>query len=285
MDKKILQQIKVGIFVSIGILLSMFAIFFVGERNLFEQYYDLYTHFDEISGLRGGAPVFLAGVPVGKVKQITFPKSLEEKGVFVSLEISTNYADRIRQDSEATIVTQGLLGDKGISISVGTQVSEKLKDGDLLKSKKGTSIESFAEKANEVIDDASKLLKNVNGLVGDIKQKDGMVHALIYDGRGKEILGNLAEVTRSAGSFVRDLKSSGVVQNFTAASKNMKATSENFKLVSEKIEKGEGSIGGLITDPTVYYDLKTLMGKANRSKLIQAVIRYTLSKNEKDTLK
>jgi phospholipid/cholesterol/gamma-HCH transport system substrate-binding protein len=75
------------------------------------------------------------------------------------------------------------------------------------------------------------------------------------------------------------------VANFSAAAKNMKSSTENLNSVTAKIEKGEGTVGGLISDPTVYYDLKTLMGKANRSKLLKIVIRHVLSKNEKDTLK
>jgi phospholipid/cholesterol/gamma-HCH transport system substrate-binding protein len=160
-----------------------------------------------------------------------------------------------------------------------------LKDDSFLKTKKGTSIEGFAEKTEALISDVQKMVDNLNSLLTDIKEKKGMVHALIYDPRGGEIVGDLAEVTRSAGRLFRDLKESGAVQNLAAASKNMKSTTQNLNQMTAKIERGEGSVGGLINDPTVYYDLKTLLGKANRSKLLKAVIRYVLSKNEKDTLK
>jgi phospholipid/cholesterol/gamma-HCH transport system substrate-binding protein len=70
-------------------------------------------------------------------------------------------------------------------------------------------------------------------------------------------------------------KFSNTIANFESMSKNMKE-------ISSTIEQGEGSVGGLINDPTVYYDLMTLLGNANRNKILRTVIRATLATNEKD---
>jgi len=176
---------------------------------------------------------------------------------------------------------------------VGTPEFKPLEDGDLLKTKKNVaSLEDFATKGNLLLD-------NLNQLVKDVKDKDSLVHSLIYDRKGKDLVEDLAGVVRVA-SHVMDAVRSGrgmlhaliydntdpnLSKNLASAADNMKKTTQNLNEMTAKIQKGEGSIGGLINDPTVYYDLKTLMGKANRSRLIQAVIRHTLSQNEKDTLK
>jgi len=294
MESKLSLKIRVGIFVSIGILLTMVVIFLLGgEKNHFERHYSLYSRFNNISGLRIGASVFLAGITVGSIKDIHFPKDLTDPDVMVRMEIASKFKDRIRENSEATIATQGLLGDKMIQVSVGSPEHKELEDGDILQTKKSAvSLEDFAGKSGELIDNANKLLK-------DIREKESLLHALIYDMKGEKIIEDLSSVLRSAGRIVQEVQHGRgmlhamiydkadpkLVQNFSKAMENMKTTTKNLSEVSSKIEKGEGSIGGLISDPTVYYDLKTLMGKANRSKLIQAVIRHTLSENEKDTLK
>lgn len=299
MDRKTITQVKVGMFVALGIVLCMVVIFMLeGKKSLFERDYILNAKFKDISGLREGASVFLAGVTVGTVEEIQFPKSLEEKVVIVKMEIALRYRERIRADSEASIVTQGLLGDKVILIKVGTPDSPEAKDGDYLKVVKAFSVDTIAEDGGELIENLKELSKNLNGIVKDIKEKKSLLHALIYDYKGEDIIAEMASVGRSAGRLVRQIESGkGVLhaliydkadpqmaKNLSIALGNMKKTSDNLSLVTQRIEKGEGTLGGLVNDPTVYYDLKTLLGNANRSKLIKAVIRYTLLQNEKDAL-
>lgn len=299
MEKNIKTQVKVGIFVSVGILLSMFIIFLLdGKKSLFESSIDLYARFKDISGLRSGALVSLAGVNVGTVKDIRFPQSLEDKSVIVQLEVQSKYKSRIRQDSEAAILTQGLLGDKMVFIKVGTPDSPEIGNGETLKTGKMFSIDSIAEDGGEMLADVKEMIKSMNGLLKDVKEKKSLLHALIYDYKGEDIIGEMASLSRSAGKLMREVESGkGILhaliydkadpqmaKNMSMAVGNMKKATDNLSQVTQRIEKGEGTIGGLINDPTVYYDLKTLLGNANRSKLIKAVIRYTLLQNEKEML-
>ncbi len=300
MEKKNLQQIKVGLFVLIGLFLIMFSIFFVGEEKTFlERHYTLYAKFNDISGLRIGAPIYLAGVGVGKVENIRFPTNLEERDVTLDLSISHRFHDRIREDSEASIVTQGLLGDKVVLISVGSPATSELKGGSTLVSRKGYSLENFAEKGGELLKEMTDLSKKMNQIVGDIQTKDSFLHSLMYDLKGRNIIPDLAAVSHDARDVAREVRSGkgilhamlydpadpGFAKNLSKTVENFKGASQSIKESTAKIERGEGTIGGLINDPTVYYDLKTLLGKANRSKMIRAVVRYTLQQNEKETLK
>ena len=77
---KDLLQIQVGAFVAIGLLLTMMVIFLLGsEKQFFESHYTLVAYFDNISGLRKGATVQLAGIHAGSVKDILFEKDLGKK--------------------------------------------------------------------------------------------------------------------------------------------------------------------------------------------------------------
>ncbi|MFO1464545.1 MAG: MlaD family protein [bacterium] len=297
MKVKTSQQVRVGIFVFIGLILSMVVIFLLGDGvNFFERQYHLYGRFKDISGLRLDAPVFLAGIQVGKVDDIVFPKELDQREVVVKLLIQKKYQSRIREDSMVSVTTQGLLGDKAIFISMGGAEYEELKNGDSLKVKPGLSLEALSDRGQELLDNVNNLSKNINGLVDDIKSKEGMIHALIYDTEGKTIVKDLAKVTDGAQSIVRKIQGGDgmlhamiydpvrkdIGKNFSQTVENLRSATKNFDLISGKIEQGEGSVGGLINDPTVYYDLMTLLGKANRNKLLRTVIRATLATNEKD---
>jgi len=293
------QQAKVGFFVFLGLILSMTVIFLLGDGiNIFERKYHLAARFDDISGLRLGAPVFLAGIQVGKVEDLRFPKNVDEKQILAYLEIKHEFQDRIHQDSEASIVTQGLLGDKAVFLTMGTSNSPVLEDGQSLTVKESISLDSFAKKGTELLDNVNRLSKNVDSLVTDLKEKEGLLHAIIYDPKGQQLVSDLARVTGSAESIMRHVQQGAgmlhaMIYNpvrqdlgklVSDTAENFRSLSIDLQTVGTRIQKGEGSIGGLVNDPTVYYDLMTLLGKANRNKLLRTVIRATLATNEKDTV-
>src|SRR2546430_14671322 len=112
-------ELKVGIFVFIGIVMLGVIIVLLGSKqDLFAREYPLWAEFTEVGGLKPGAPVRLAGVDVGVVDAIEFPKP-GEKNLRVKMMIRTSVRSRIQTDSKASVSTQGVLGDKFISISLG----------------------------------------------------------------------------------------------------------------------------------------------------------------------
>ncbi len=296
-------QIRVGIFVMVGLVLAMYVIFMIGgEKQLFESRFTLKTKFQDISGLRNGAPIQLAGLKVGFVDKISFSPDLAQKDVELTLKLSHKFQHRIRKDSEATINTQGLLGDKYIFISVGSEDQPVLNDGDYITSKEALSIYSFAEKSGEILEDvkeASKSMrrffedmysskedlratfKSLKNVFNEAEKGGGVVHALFYDPKGKQIIDDIASsmsalkeiMARADASDKKNGEVSGII-------KNLKDSSKDLKDVMGKINRGEGTIGGLVTDPAIYNDLRSLFGRANRNKLLKAVIRSTLAEND-----
>ncbi len=300
MEKRTALQIKVGIFVSLGLFLAMVTIFFLGGKTgIFERHYFLYTRFDNITGLNVGADIALAGIHVGTVDSMNFSNNPKDNKTIVKLKINRDYQSRILEDSRAIISTQGLLGDKMILITVGINGNRVLQNEEYLEIKESVSLESVAEKGDRLLESLQKPVEKIDALLRDIQEKPGLMHALIYELEGKDFVKDMAAITRSGKNMfqkiekgngilhdlVYDKENSAMAKNLSSTLENMKNTSQSLSATTKKIEKGEGSIGALINDPTLYHDFKTLLGKANRSKLIQAVIRHTLSKNEKDTLK
>lgn len=284
MKNKTSQQVRVGVFVSLALLLSMLAIFLLGNvGGLLVRQYNLFSRFEDISGLRIGAPVFLAGINVGKVEEIRFPSELEERKVVVTIKVLKTYQDRIRSDSLASVVTQGLLGDKAVFVTVGSPQMAELKDGMELQAKQGFSLDTFSEKGSELLENVNDLAKNVNSVIKDAKTKKSLVNALLYDPQGEQVVKDLSKTIKTARRVLGNMEGA-TGKKLTQTMANFETVSANLKDISTTIQEGKGSIGGLINDPTVYYDLMTLLGNANRNKLLRTVVRATLATNEKDLI-
>lgn len=260
---KEMMQIQVGVFVAVGLFLAMLVIFLLGsEKRLFEGQYSLFCRFEDISGLRVGAPVQLAGIQVGSVNEILFDESLEAKKVKLVLRIAKSYKDRIRKDSSATIMTQGLLGDKMIFISVGSQTEEVLADGGELATRSEASFTGLLEQGGGLLENLVEISENVQAISKEIKDGKGALHELIYDEKGEALMDDTKVLIS-----------------------NLKETSGHAKNITAKIDRGEGTLGALVNDATLFNDMKTLLGKANRNKLIRSVIRETLRTKEENLIK
>jgi len=256
------MQIQVGAFAAIGLLLLMMVIFMLGnEKKLFEKQYTLVARFDDISGLRAGAPVQLAGIHVGTVSEILFDQKIERRKVKLLLQVDEDYKERIREDTSATIVTQGLLGDKMVFLTVGTPEKRELVDGDEITALSPSGFYQLMERGDEAVANVNEVAKKVDAILHEVQQGKGVLHALIYDPSGEKLVRQLADL-----------------------GDNLEEASVDMASITKKIDEGNGTIGALINDPTLFNDMKTLLGKANRNKLIRAVIRETLRGKEEASI-
>lgn len=252
-------QVQVGAFVVVGLVLLMTVIFLLGnEKSFFETQYSLVSHFSDISGLRLGAPVQLAGINVGTVHKILFDETLEKKKVKLVLKINKKYQERIRADSEGSIVTQGLLGDKIVFITVGSTDKPVLKDGDELAVGSPSGFFQLLAKGGTLIDSITEVAGNVNLILNEVKHGKGLLHGVIYD--------------------------QNMMDDIAAMARNAEEASVELEAVIDKVNSGQGTLGALINDATLFNDLKTLLGKANRNKLIRAVVREAMKTREEKTI-
>jgi len=273
-------QIRVGIFVSAGLLLAMVIIFMIGsERSWFEKKYRLVSRFEDVSGLGQGASVSLAGIRVGSVKRVGFPADLHNKQLVVEMQISREFQDRIRKDSRATIVTQGLLGDKMVMVTVGHADAPALNDGEVLETTTVGDFNSIGENAHHVLMRADHILENVDKLIADAKEGEGLVHTLLYDPIGKDLLHAVADSAHSFERLANRLEREARVAKIAG---NLENASGDISQITSQIRRGEGTIGGLLSDETIYNDLRALFGHANRNVVLKAVVRSLVRANEKE---
>jgi phospholipid/cholesterol/gamma-HCH transport system substrate-binding protein len=251
MKAKKLTEIKVGIFVVVILFLFGVGVFVIGShQKYFQRQYALWASFSNIQGLIVGAPVSLAGLTVGRVNTIIFPEDPREKTIKVELKIKKGVQKRIRKDSIASIQTMGLLGDKYVEISLGSPENKVLQDGDYIESAHPFDLFAYATKLEEAIDVINTILVDVREISSQVRGGQGLLHAILYDPAGGELVNNLSSAAKSADNIVK------------------------------KVERGEGTLGGIINDPTVYEDLKVILGGAKRSTIIKGLIRYTIMKKK-----
>lgn len=205
MDRRSLGlQLRIGVFVVISLVVFLGVIYLLGARaRYFERKYDLYADFTEVSGLIEGATVRLAGVQIGRVTKVVLSPQVGGK-VRVTVTVSRQFNERIRADSEAQIVTQGLLGDKLVEISQGTPATAALKEGDVLKTRDpvemgrifsaasgmattfnrlADQIQASLQKIEQsgVIEDLGETVKGARRVVTQVEKGKGWLHVLIYE--------------------------------------------------------------------------------------------------------
>ena len=121
-------EISTGMFVLLGFAALFFLVTQITNREFSvdgTSSYRLEARFENIGSLKVGAAVSMAGVTVGRVESIKFDQSIYK--AVVQLKINAAY-DRIPSDSDASIMTSGLLGAQYIGITAGG-AEDFLKDG------------------------------------------------------------------------------------------------------------------------------------------------------------
>lgn len=243
--------IKVGIFVFAGVFLAMAIIFMLGsEKQLFKRQYNLTGYFQDISGLRVGAQAQLAGLNVGMVDRIAFSQELGDKKVQVRLSINKEFQERIRKDSTAEISTQGLLGDKFVSVSLGSPDQEILQDGNDIQSVERPSFYSIVEKGGAIMDNLSNAAKSVSKVLDQVQGGEGLLHSLIYESKERPLARDFGEMAGEINAASRELHQ-----------------------ILQKVNHGEGTIGAFLSDPSLYYDIRRLFARVERNKILTHIIR------------
>ena len=224
-DRAFFLQIRIGVFILAGLGVFLAIIYLLGaQARYFERKYNLVAEFTEVGGLIEGATVRLAGVQIGRVTDVTLPPQPGGK-VTVRLTIAQRFADRIRRDSEARIVTQGLLGDKLVEISIGSATSPPLKPGEHL-----TSRDPF---------EMSQVILEAGGTLASIKRLAATLNVIA---ERVDRTGTMDQVARLAGTLnaaLDKVERGGALDDLGAAAKSARR-------ITEQVEKGHGLLHALV---------------------------------------
>ncbi len=161
MDKKKSKYIKLGIFIVAGLSLFLFALFYIGsQENLFTKTFSIYSIFGNVSGLTQGSSIQFAGINVGTVESMEIIGSDKVK---VNMSIIKDVQKFVKKNSEATINSDGLVGNKVLVISPGSPDSPSIESGDSIHSIQPVSFSDILNNLNESTKEASDYCKGFSG--------------------------------------------------------------------------------------------------------------------------
>jgi len=258
--RRLVLQMRIGAFILIGLVVFLAIIYLLGaQARYFERKYALRAEFTEVGGLIEGATVRLAGVQIGRVTKVELPPEPGGK-VQVTLTLARRFADRVRRNSEARIVTQGLLGDKLVEITIGSADAPPLKPGDTIATRNPFEMQEMFSAGAETLGQVNQLavtlrktMDRVDRMTDEVEKGKGWLHVLIYE--EPESLRRLNALLTSTQQLLaqaqNDESAVGVLLSRDSGKsvRSLLAAMDAFGRAAQKPDAGEGLLPTLLYDP------------------------------------
>jgi len=270
-------ETRLGMFVGLALIAAFLILETVGGLELFKSGYRVSALFDTVHELTVGAPVKMAGVPIGRVEAIGFATNK----VIVTMKLNRDAI--VKTDSLATVKFTGLMGQNFVAIGFGTERAPRAMEGylavgeqpdfstlmakldnvatgveNLTKSFTGVKLDKivgplmqFMEETREPLTAA---ISNLTAVSAEIATGTGTVHKLIYDGT----------LYTSALTTVSNLN-----QTVSQTSDEVRQTVADARKIVNQINAGEGTVGKLVKDDSLYRETTNSM--TNIREILQKV--------------
>jgi phospholipid/cholesterol/gamma-HCH transport system substrate-binding protein len=259
------QEVGVGAIVLLGLALFAGGMFWLTGRSLTSSGVQARAAFTNVSGLKQGDPVLVSGVKKGRVARVT----LERVGrVTVTLELSPDVRPHV--DASATVTSLDFFGAKFIDYNPGTPDKEYLASTSVIV---GSNPPGLTDIASGVATRANELIGNASGLVSQQLAVD-IHNTLVATQRGLNVLTELGsgpvvkQATATLASAERvmvrfdSVLASGAGKrldslsaNLTVLTNQLAGATTSLKSLLAKVDSGQGTLGRIATDTTLYHDL------------------------------
>jgi len=234
------QKIKTGIFTLVGIALLVVGIFFIGKKqNLFGDTYKIYGTFKNVGGLQIGNNVRFAGIDVGTVENISITN---DTTIRVDLRLQSKVKPFLKADALASIGSDGLMGDKLITIVSGSENETKLlTSGSRIITADPVDFDRIIGKFTNVADNAEIITGELAAMAIQIRKGNGTISKLLYtDDLSRSLEGTAA---------------------------NAEKITASLNGIASQIRSGRGSLGSLIYTDSLSSGLENAVGTANTAMI------------------
>jgi phospholipid/cholesterol/gamma-HCH transport system substrate-binding protein len=259
------SELRVGILVLVGMFLIAVGIFYVTGAGILAAKYRVVTYLPEVEGLAVGAPVRLDGVEVGNVDRIRMNPSpgTRERNIEVTLRIDRKFQNEVRTDSSARLITEGLLGNRYVSVERGF-TGAVIQPGGELRGIEEQAIKNIVERGSDVVQNLNELSKRVNSIIQGVERGQGNLGKLLKDeeaySRLNQILLRVEDVVRRAqageGSVGKMIVSTEIYDRINSAA-------ERLDKVLADVQEQKGTLGKVVYDPKVYEETRRFLDQAN----------------------
>ena len=216
------QKIKTGLLVLASILLLAFLVVIIGRnRKLFGSSFSVYANFKNISGTREGNFVRFAGINVGTVENIDL---INDSTVQVRLSLDKKIQRHIKKNAIATIGSDGLMGDKLITIHAGSADSTLLpvKDGETISSMDPIDADRLLNNLSRITANGDSITSGLSAIINKINKGEGAFGKVLTDDQfAKKLEGTLDKASETVGTIKKTANN---------VNENMEAAKHNFLL-------------------------------------------------------
>ncbi len=287
--------VKVGVFVIVCLVVVTGMILKFGKyERLAAKTYEIIVVFPNVGGIVKDASVLYGGITVGKVRDIT----LDQEGLLkVNVKLAIFEGVRIRKDSKFVINQSGLLGDRYIDVVPQSATAEPIKPGEMVEGTTSVDLSEAIRGVVDVLHQAAGTIERVDRAVQRIDEtvlsRQSLEHiesALanidttssnaigltlslrgVIDENRDKVDNTLAKFSDAADNLNQTSKDiNQVVKNFDqlvaanqddirAATKNLAASAERLNTVMARLERGEGTAGKILVDPTLHDEIVKLV--------------------------
>ncbi|HTZ46859.1 MAG TPA: MlaD family protein [Verrucomicrobiae bacterium] len=263
------SELRVGLFVLVGLLILAVGIFYVTGAGVWGPKYRLNTFLPEVAGLATGAPVRLDGVEIGNVERITLVPREHGKApdkmhnVEIGMRLDKRFQSDILTDSVATLVTEGLLGNRYVNIERG-YTGVPLKDGQAVQGGTERGMTEVMERSADVLDNLKVVSGQIQDIIAQVKLGKGTLGKLLNDeqvynhlnsilAKGDEIASTVRSGQGTLGKLVMTDELGNKVDN----------TVDQVNTILGDLRAQKGTLGKLLYDPSVYDEAKKALENGN----------------------
>jgi phospholipid/cholesterol/gamma-HCH transport system substrate-binding protein len=262
-------ELRVGLFVLVGLSVLAAGIFYVTGAGTIGPKYRLITYLPDVSGLVHGAPVRLNGVEIGNVEDIKLAPHIpgtvrpKNRNIKVVMRVSRQYESDILTDSAASLVTEGLLGNRYVNISLGV-TGVPLKDGQEVPGVEERAMKEVMERSADVLGNLQTLSEDIQQLVNGVKAGKGSLGKLLVDEQAYNHLNSL--LSRGDGMLANIQAGQGTLGKLVASDEMYNKVDkglDNVNVILTDVRSQKGTIGKLLNDPSLYDEFKQAATNGN----------------------
>lgn len=286
MEKTVSERMRLGIFILVGTVLLVLAIYLIGSRqNMFGNTFSISAVFKNVGGLQQGNNVRFSGINVGTVKKL---EMINDTAIRVIMIIDKEILGHIKKNAVATVGSDGLVGSMILNIVPGKGEVAAVEEGDEIGSYSKIATEDMMNTLSVTNENAALLTADLlqitesliagKGTVGRLMNDTIMANDLEITIRNLKALSNNAnysvhELNRMlrniqkeesvAGVLLNDSLSGDRVRNVIAdlelASKDIKTMSADLSSIVTDLKGGEGAMNYLAEDTGLVNHLESTM--------------------------
>ena len=238
------RQARLGLVVLLGIAATIGFLFVIASQgNLLARTFALRAPFERVAGLKEGAAVFYNGIAVGRVEEVALPES-PGAPIMVRMQIDEEARPLIREDSQALIQTDGLVGNVIVALTGGTDQSPEVAEDGLIEGVEPFEFTAISDRLFESVSRFDSVSVQLSGIMTDIRTGEGTLGRFLYD----------EQLYDASVATTQELQTT--LQNLSVRADGLLAVAENASAgvnsILQKVNTGNGTVARFLNEDEVY---------------------------------